>query len=62
MEANATLRGEIKQTIANGLPANDDCGGLMYLTHSINYEGRTFEMLGAIPGDVTMHAKPIGRG
>jgi cobyrinic acid a,c-diamide synthase len=62
LEANATLRGEIKHAIANGLPAYAECGGLMYLSRSINYEGRTFEMVGAIPGDVTMHAKPIGRG
>ncbi len=62
LEANATLRGEIRQAIANGLPAYAECGGLMYLSRGIEYEGRRYEMVGAIPGDVTMHAKPIGRG
>ena len=57
-----SLRGQIKQAIDNGMPAYAECGGLMYLSRSINYEGRTFEMVGAIPGDVKMHAKPIGRG
>ncbi len=62
LEANATLRGEIRQAIAGGLPAYAECGGLMYLSRSIEYEGRTFEMAGAIPGDVKMHARPVGRG
>jgi cobyrinic acid a,c-diamide synthase len=62
LEANVSLRSQIKQAIDNGMPAYAECGGLMYLSRSINYEGRTFEMVGAIPGDVKMHAKPIGRG
>jgi cobyrinic acid a,c-diamide synthase len=62
LEANVSLRGQIKQAIDNGMPAYAECGGLMYLSRSINYEGRTFEMVGAIPGDVKMHPKPIGRG
>ena len=62
LEANASLRTEIRQAIAGGLPAYAECGGLMYLSRSIAYEGRTYQMVGAIPGDVTMHAKPIGRG
>ncbi|HCI12830.1 MAG: cobyrinic acid a,c-diamide synthase [Gallionellales bacterium GWA2_60_142] len=62
LEANATLRGEIKQAIESGMPAYAECGGLMYLSRGIAYEGRSYEMVGAIPGDVKMHAKPIGRG
>lgn len=62
LEANASLRGEIKQAIAAGMPAYAECGGLMYLSRAIAYEGRSYEMVGAIPGDVTMHSKPVGRG
>jgi cobyrinic acid a,c-diamide synthase len=62
LEANVSLRGEIKQAIERGLPAYAECGGLMYLARGIEYEGRTYQMVGAIPGDVKMHAKPIGRG
>ncbi len=62
LEANVTLRVDIKRAIENGLPAYAECGGLMYLSRGIAYEGRTFEMVGAIPGDVQMHSKPIGRG
>jgi cobyrinic acid a,c-diamide synthase len=62
LEANATLRGEIRQAIENGMPAYAECGGLMYLSRGIEYQGRTYQMVGAIPGDVKMHDKPIGRG
>ncbi|MFA6121625.1 MAG: cobyrinate a,c-diamide synthase [Sideroxydans sp.] len=62
LEANTTLRNEIKQAIESGMPAYAECGGLMYLSRRIDYQGRDFEMVGVIPGDVQMHAKPIGRG
>jgi cobyrinic acid a,c-diamide synthase len=62
LEANTSLRADIKSAIENGMPAYAECGGLMYLARSIGYQGRTFQMVGAIPGDVIMHDKPIGRG
>ncbi|MBU1425541.1 MAG: hydrogenobyrinic acid a,c-diamide synthase (glutamine-hydrolyzing) [Gammaproteobacteria bacterium] len=62
LEANITLRTQIKQAIENGMPAYAECGGLMYLSRGIEFEGRNYQMVGAIPGDVKMHAKPIGRG
>jgi len=62
LEANSTLRAQIKRAIDDGMPAYAECGGLMYLSRSIEYQGRTYHMVGAIPGDVKMHEKPVGRG
>ena len=62
LEANSSLRGEIKQAIEHGMPTYAECGGLMYLSRGIEYQGRNYQMVGAIPGDVKMHDKPIGRG
>jgi cobyrinic acid a,c-diamide synthase len=62
LEANSALRTEIKQAIADGMPVYAECGGLMYLARGIEYQGRTYQMVGAIPGDVKMHDKPVGRG
>jgi len=62
LEANASLREEIRLAIEKGMPAYAECGGLMYLSRGIEYQGRTYRMVGAIPGDVKMHDKPIGRG
>ncbi len=62
LEANSSLRNEIRLAIENGMPAYAECGGLMYLSRSIAYQGRSYQMVGAIPGDIKMHNKPIGRG
>jgi cobyrinic acid a,c-diamide synthase len=62
LEANACLRGEIRAAIEAGLPTYAECGGLMYLARSITWQGRTARMVGAIPGDAVMHARPVGRG
>lgn len=62
LEANATLRAAVRDALAAGLPAYAECGGLMYLARSITWRGRTAQMVGAIPADALMHARPQGRG
>jgi cobyrinic acid a,c-diamide synthase len=62
LEANAALRGEIAAAVERGLPVYAECGGLMYLARSITMNGRTHRMVGAIPADAVMHAKPVGKG
>ena len=62
LEANASLRADIRAAIDAGLPAYAECGGLMYLARSISWRGRTRSMVGALAADVKMHAKPVGRG
>ncbi|MCO5122161.1 MAG: cobyrinate a,c-diamide synthase [Rhizobacter sp.] len=62
LEANVALRGALRNALAAGLPAYAECGGLMYLARSITWRGRTAQMVGAIPGDALMHARPQGRG
>jgi cobyrinic acid a,c-diamide synthase len=34
----------------------------MYLARSLSWRGHTWEMVGALPADVVMHAKPVGKG
>jgi cobyrinic acid a,c-diamide synthase len=62
LEANVPMRTAVRQAIENGLPAYAECGGLMYLARSIEWQGRMARMAGVIPGDAVMHAKPVGRG
>ena len=62
LEANVTLRTRLKAAIDAGLPVYAECGGLMYLARSLTIGGRSFRMVGAIPGDVVMHERPVGRG
>lgn len=62
LEANVSLRRDIRQAIENGMPAYAECGGLMYLARSLSWHGQRREMVGVIPGDVVMHDRPMGRG
>ena len=62
LEANASLRREIRQAIESGMPAYAECGGLMYLSRSLSWDGKRCEMVGVIPGDTVMHRRPMGRG
>jgi len=62
LAANASLRRELRDAIEAGLPAYAECGGLMYLARGIEWQGRRAEMVGAIPADIVMHSRPVGRG
>lgn len=62
LEANVSLRLQIRQAIEDGMPAYAECGGLMYLARSLSWQGKRCEMAGVIPGDVMMHDRPRGRG
>lgn len=62
LEANVAMRASVREAIEDGLPAYAECGGLMYMSRSITWQGRTARMVGAIPGDTVMHARPVGRG
>jgi cobyrinic acid a,c-diamide synthase len=62
LEANVAVRTELHRAIQNGLPVYAECGGLMYLARTLNWNGRSAQMVGAIPGDVVMHERPVGRG
>lgn len=62
LQDNAALRSQIHAAIEGGMPVYAECGGLMYLSRSLTWHGKTCEMVGVIPGDVLMHEKPVGRG
>lgn len=62
LEANTSMRREIKKAIDGGLPAYAECGGLMYLCETLEWQGRKSEMAGVISGDAVMCERPQGRG
>jgi cobyrinic acid a,c-diamide synthase len=62
LSANESLREEIRAALAEGLPAYAECGGLMYLSRSIEWRGEKGEMVGTIPADVRVGRRPQGRG
>ena len=59
---NISMRASIRHAIKSGMPAYGECGGLMYLCKTLEWQGKRFDMVGAIDGDAVMNARPQGRG
>ena len=62
LEANVSLRADIKAFVESGGPVYAECGGLMYLTRQLTWRGQSRQMVGAIPANTVMHERPQGRG
>ncbi len=62
LQANAAMRNSIRAAVDAGLPVYAECGGLMYLARSLRWKDTVADMVGALPVDVVMHERPVGRG
>jgi cobyrinic acid a,c-diamide synthase len=62
LAANMPLRQALARRIGAGMPVYAECGGLMYLSRSLEWKGKRVPMVGAIEADTVMHEKPRGRG
>ena len=63
LSANVRLRRAVGAALEAGLPAYAECGGLLYLCESLeDLDGRTWPLVGAIPGRAAMHARLQGMG
>jgi cobyrinic acid a,c-diamide synthase len=62
LEANSAMRSSIRAAIDSGMPVYAECGGLMYLARRIRWGDQSHDMVGALPVDVRMHSRPVGRG
>jgi len=62
LEKNRGLRKDIAKAIEASLSVYAECAGLMYLSQKIHWQGRSYEMVGAIPAEVQVSEKPEGHG
>jgi cobyrinic acid a,c-diamide synthase len=62
LEANESLRTQLRAAIEAGLPTFAECGGLMYLADTLVWGETRGHMVGVVPARVTMGDRPVGRG
>jgi len=62
LAANHEFRRDVRRAAESGLPIYAECGGAMYLGESIEYNGRTYPMAGALPVTYEFCKKPQGHG
>lgn len=62
LSSNESMKQSIAEAIENGLPCYAECGGLMYLSQSIEWQDARASMVGVVPASCKVHKKPIGRG
>lgn len=62
LEANRALRSDIRRFVDRGGHVYAECGGLMYLTDSLVYNDREYDMVGAIQGATTLTRRPVAHG
>ena len=58
LEENTSMRYSLKSAIEADLPVYAECGGFRYLQQSLtDLDGKTYEMLGVLPGNAKMTKK-----
>ncbi len=62
LSQNKTMRESVCAFVDSGKPLYAECGGLMYLCRSLEWGAERVALCGVLPADVTMRAKPQGRG
>lgn len=60
---NESVKESVRSAIGKGIPTLAECGGFMYLTEQIETtDGKSYPMVGLIPGKVTMQKKLAALG
>ena len=62
ISANKRLMNSIKAAAEKGLPIYAECGGLIYLSRSLEWEGREYPLADVFPLKLRMEGKPQGHG
>ncbi|MBI5250700.1 MAG: hydrogenobyrinic acid a,c-diamide synthase (glutamine-hydrolyzing) [Desulfomonile tiedjei] len=59
---NMVFKKSLKEAVDSGLPVYAECGGLMYLSRTLQIDGSVYPMVGVFPVDSVLERKPQGHG
>ncbi|MBI4668529.1 MAG: cobyrinate a,c-diamide synthase [Elusimicrobia bacterium] len=62
LSVNRAMMRSVRQAGQNGLPIYAECGGLIYLSRSLIFQGRRYPMAGLFRIELVMHPRPVGHG
>jgi cobyrinic acid a,c-diamide synthase len=62
LTANEALMRSVRESATAGLPIYAECGGLIYLSRSLQCGEHVHGMAGVLPVDLIMNVKPVGHG
>ena len=63
LSANQSMLASIRQAVASGLPTVAECGGFLYLSQKLeDANGKTWDMVGALPGAAANSGKLVRFG
>lgn len=62
LAANRSFCRAVRRAAEEGLPIYAECGGLMYLGHSLVVQGQAYDMAGVFPIRFEMQKRPQGHG
>lgn len=62
LSENALFRAAVARAANGGLPIWAECGGLIFLCRSIQWQGRQYPMAGIFAADIVLGPKPAGHG
>lgn len=62
LEANRALMCEVRERVNDGMPLYAECGGLIWLSRSGTFGGKTFSLAGILPFDIGFGVRPAGHG
>lgn len=62
LSANKGLLKEVNNAVLSGMPLYAECGGLIYLCKSAQYEGKTYPLADVLPFEIGFQQKPVGHG
>ncbi len=62
LSTNKGLLDDVHARVEEGMPLYAECGGLIYLSESASYGGKTYALAGILPFDICFQRYPEGHG